>query len=51
MNNVKLNKTKTEYEKLWLKYFNDTLLAKGMLSNEDYRKINSKIVAYQSTSK
>ena len=47
MNNVKSNKnTKTEYERLWLKYFNDTLLAKGIISEEDFRKMNTKIIAY-----
>ena len=47
MNNVKSNNNKTEYERLWLKYFNDTLLAKGIISEEDFRKMNVKIIAYK----
>ena len=37
-------KNKTQYEQLWLRYFNDSLLARGVITKEEHRKMNSRIV-------
>ena len=42
--------TKIEYDRLWLKYFNDTLLAQGVITKDEYRKMNNKIIAYNGNS-
>ncbi len=44
------NKNSTIYEQLWLRYFNDTLLAKGIITDDEYQRINIKITAYKSNS-
>ena len=37
------DKTKAQYEQLWLRYFNDTLLEKGIITKEEYQKVNARI--------
>ena len=37
-------KNKTQYEQLWLRYFNDSLLEKGIITKEEYQKMNSRII-------
>ena len=32
------------YEKLWLRYFNDTLLEKGIITEDEHYKMNTRIV-------
>ena len=31
-------------EQLWLKYFNESLLAKGLITQEEYCKMNTRII-------
>jgi hypothetical protein len=38
------DKNKHQYEQLWLRYFNDSLLEKGIITKEEHRKMNSRIV-------
>ena len=37
-------KNKTTYEQLWLRYFNDTLLEKGIISKDEHYKMNARIL-------
>ena len=37
-------KNKHQYEQLWLRYFNDSLLEKGIITKEEHRKMHSRIV-------
>ena len=37
-------KTKIQYEQLWLRYFNDSLLAQGIITKEEHQKMNTRIV-------
>ena len=37
-------KTKIQYEQLWLRYFNDSLLEKGIITKEEYQKMNTRII-------
>ena len=37
-------KTKIQYEQLWLRYFNDSLLEKGVITKEEYQKMNTRII-------
>lgn len=41
--NEKNNNNKAQFEQLWLKYFNDSLLAKGIISKEEHHKMNTRI--------
>ena len=36
--------TKARYEQLWLRYFNDSLLEKGIITKEEYQKMNTRII-------
>ena len=38
------DKNKAQYEQLWLRYFNDSLLEKGIITKEEHQKMNSRIV-------
>ena len=38
------DKTKAQYEQLWLRYFNDTLLEKGIITEDEHYKMNARIV-------
>ena len=35
---------KAQYEQLWLRYFNDSLLEKGIITKEEYQKMNTRII-------
>ena len=37
-------KTRIQYEQLWLRYFNDSLLEKGIITKEEYQKMNTRII-------
>ena len=37
-------KTRIQYEQLWLRYFNDSLLEKGVITKEEYQKMNTRII-------
>ena len=37
-------KNKATYEQLWLRYFNDTLLEKGIITKDEHYKMNTRIV-------
>ena len=37
-------KNKAKYEQLWLRYFNDSLLEKGLITKEEYQKMNTRII-------
>ena len=37
-------KNKAKYEQLWLRYFNDSLLEKGIITKEEYQKMNTRII-------
>jgi hypothetical protein len=37
-------KNKIQYEQLWLRYFNDSLLEKGIITKEEYQKMNTRII-------
>ena len=37
-------KTKIQYEQLWLRYFNDTLLEKGIITKDEHYKMNTRIL-------
>ena len=37
-------KTKIQYVQLWLRYFNDSLLEKGIITKEEYQKMNTRII-------
>lgn len=37
-------KAKIQYEQLWLRYFNDSLLEKGVITKEEYQKMNTRII-------
>ena len=37
--NMAEQKNKTVFEQLWLNYYNDTLFAKGVISEDQYNKI------------
>jgi hypothetical protein len=37
-------KNKAQYEQLWLRYFNDSLLEKGIITKEEYQKMNTRII-------
>ena len=37
-------KNKATYEQLWLRYFNDSLLEKGIITKEEYQKMNTRII-------
>lgn len=37
--NMAEQKNKTVFEQLWLSYYNDTLFAKGVISEDQYNKI------------
>lgn len=41
-----MSKTKNELvvEELWLRYFNDSLLEKGLITKEQWLKMNTKII-------
>lgn len=38
------DKNKAQYEQLWLRYFNDSLLEKGIITKEEHQKMNTHIV-------
>lgn len=38
------DKTKAQYEQLWLRYFNDSLLEKGIITKDEHQKMNARIV-------
>ena len=38
------DKNKAMYEQLWLRYFNDSLLAQGIITKEEHQKMNTRIV-------
>ena len=38
------DKNKAQYEQLWLRYFNDSLLEKGIITKEEHQKMNTRIV-------
>ena len=38
------DKNKGQYEQLWLRYFNDSLLEKGIITKEEHQKMNTRIV-------
>lgn len=38
------NQNKAQYEQLWLRYFNDSLLEKGVITKEEHQKMNARIV-------
>ena len=38
------DKAKAQYEQLWLRYFNDTLLEKGIITEDEHYKMNTRIV-------
>ena len=38
------DKNTAQYEKLWLRYFNDTLLEKGIITEDEHYKMNTRIV-------
>ena len=33
-----------QYEQLWLRYFNDSLLEQGIITKEEHQKMNARIV-------
>ena len=37
-------KNKATYEQLWLRYFNDTLLEKGIITKDEHYKMNTRIL-------
>ena len=39
------SKTQSVYESLWLTYYNDTLYAKGIITEEERNKMRAKINA------
>lgn len=39
------DKNKAKYEELWLRYFNDSLLERGIITEEEHRKMNNRIVS------
>ena len=42
--NERNDKNKIQYEQLWLRYFNDSLLEKGIITKEEYQKMNTRII-------
>lgn len=38
------DKNTLKYEQLWLQYYNDTLLEKGIITEEEHHKMNTRIV-------
>ena len=42
--NEQIDKNKAQYEQLWLRYFNDSLLEKGIITKEEHQKMNTRIV-------
>ena len=42
--NEQIDKNKAQYEQLWLRYFNDSLLEKGIITKEEHQKMNARIV-------
>ena len=42
--NEQIDKNKAQYEQLWLRYFNDSLLEKGVITKEEHQKMNARIV-------
>ena len=42
--NERNDKNKIQYEQLWLRYFNDSLLEKGIITQEEYQKMNTRII-------
>ena len=44
-NQAKLDKKAFAYE-MWLNYFNDYLLKKGQISEQEHKKMASKIITY-----
>ena len=42
--NERNDKNKIQYEQLWLRYFNDSLLEKGVITKEEYQKMNTRII-------
>ena len=38
------NQSKAQFEQLWLRYFNDSLLAQGIITKEEHQKMNTRIV-------
>lgn len=38
------DKNTAKYELLWLRYFNDTLLEKGIISKDEHYKMNTRIL-------
>ena len=45
MNKNKASENSTaKYEQLWLQYFNDSLLEKGIISKDEHYKMNTRIL-------
>ena len=42
--NEATNQSKAQFEQLWLRYFNDSLLEKGIITKEEYQKMNTRII-------
>lgn len=42
--NEQNDKNKAQYEQLWLRYFNDSLLEQGIITKEEHQKMNARIV-------
>ena len=42
--NEATNQSKAQFEQLWLRYFNDSLLAQGIITKEEHQKMTTRIV-------